>query len=636
MPPTVDSPRDPELRALEDACRGRFAIEHELGRGGMGIVVLARDLGLDRPVAIKLLPTMLARQPHLRERFLREARTAAGLAHPNIVPIHAVEDHGDVVFFVMGYVEGETLGRRVSRAGPVPASEATRLLRDVAWALAYAHGRGVVHRDIKPDNILIDRGSGRALVTDFGIARVADAPSSLTLDGHVMGTAQYMSPEQAAGESIDGRSDLYALGAVGFAALTGRPPFEAPTVAALLARQMLQDAPPVASLRAGLPARLAEVVDRCLAKRPDDRFPSAEALATALDETGSAPPAIAPQVRNFVRMAEQSTMILFTMLPLLLAIPQPRGPGVSGAVAFVAAGLAVAADLLRRARHLLLEGFSAGDVVRAFLLEQDARADEVAAIYRGENVARLRRLRRAAGAVAGIAIALWLAGIIYFQKLMPGTESSALRWATYALLFVALVAFVVAVNSSERSERRSGAIAGRIWKSRFTLHFFQLAGVGLRRPAAEARSVAAFEEPALPEGAVVRHPALPDLLRDASALAHQLADRAAEIERVLVESGGMRAESVAGGPTTRAELVSRRVSLVAELRDSLEDARSRRADVVAASENVRIQLARVRAGLADPSEVDPDVSQLRALLTAVDARDVERVGAPRLQAATPV
>ena len=211
MPPTADSPLDPELRALEDARRGRFAIEHELGRGGMGIVVLARDLGLDRPVAIKLLPTALARQPHLRERFLREARTAAGLAHPNIVPVHAVEDHGDVVFFVMGYVEGETLGRRVSRAGPLPASEATRVLRDLAWALAYAHGRGVVHRDIKPDNILLDRGSGRALVSDFGIARVADAPSSLTIDGHVMGTAQYMSPEQAAGESVDGRTDLYAL-----------------------------------------------------------------------------------------------------------------------------------------------------------------------------------------------------------------------------------------------------------------------------------------------------------------------------------------------------------------------------------------------------------------------------------------
>ena len=636
MPPTTDPPLDPELRALEDACRGRFAIEHELGRGGMGIVVLARDLSLDRQVAIKLLPTMLARQPHLRARFLREARTAAGLAHPNIVPIHAVEDHGDVVFFVMGYVEGETLGRRVARAGPLPASEATRVLRDVAWALAYAHGRGVVHRDVKPDNILIDRGSGRALVTDFGIARVADAPSSLTLDGHVMGTAQYMSPEQAAGEPIDGRSDLYALGAVGFAALTGRPPFEAPTVAALLARQMLQDAPPVASLRAGLPARLAEVVDRCLAKRPDDRFPSAEALATALDETGSAPPAIAPQVRNFVRMAEQSTMILFTMLPLMLAIPQPRGRGVTGAAAFLAAALAVVADLLRRARHLLVEGFVAGDVVRAFLLEQDARADEVAALYRGDHVARLQRLRRVAGGIAGGAMALWLLAVVYFDRLMPGTERSVIRWVAYGLLLVALVAFVVAINTSEHAERRSGALAGRIWKSRFTLHFFQFAGIGLHRPGGPATSPITPDEPTLPEAAVERHPTLPALLRDAAALAQRLADRAAEIERVLVESGGMRAEPAAGGPTTRAELVSRRVSLVAELRGSLEEARSRRADLVAASENVRIQLARVRAGLADPPDVDPDVAELRTLL-AGPGSDAARPGAAaRLEAATPV
>src|SRR5438270_458375 len=153
MPLATDS----ELVALQEACSGRFAIERELGRGGMGVVVLARDLLLGRPVAIKVLPLALARQAPLRDRFLREARTAAGLSHPNIVPIHSVEEHDDVVFFVMGFVEGETLAQRVARQGPLGPVDATRLVQEVAWALAYAHGRGIVHRDIKPDNILIER-----------------------------------------------------------------------------------------------------------------------------------------------------------------------------------------------------------------------------------------------------------------------------------------------------------------------------------------------------------------------------------------------------------------------------------------------------------------------------------------------
>ena len=151
----------------------------------------------------------------MRDRFLREAHTAAGLAHPHIVPIHLVEAHDDIVFFVMGYVDGETLTSRVQRAGALPPLEVGRILQEVAWALGYAHGRGVVHRDIKPDNILIEHATARAYVTDFGIARREDA-APLTREGAILGTAQFMSPEQAAGQPIDGRSDIYALGVVAF------------------------------------------------------------------------------------------------------------------------------------------------------------------------------------------------------------------------------------------------------------------------------------------------------------------------------------------------------------------------------------------------------------------------------------
>src|ERR1041384_2253705 len=162
--------RDTIFLGFQTALAGRYSIERELGRGGMGIVYLAREVRLDRLVALKLLPPALARLPGPRERFLREARLAAKLSHPNIIPIYAVDEVAEYVFFAMAYVEGETLTERVRNRGPLPPGDATRLLREIAWALAYAHAQGVIHRDVKPDNIMLEAGSGRALVADFGIA----------------------------------------------------------------------------------------------------------------------------------------------------------------------------------------------------------------------------------------------------------------------------------------------------------------------------------------------------------------------------------------------------------------------------------------------------------------------------------
>ena len=272
----------PPPDGLRAALAGRYAIERELGRGGMGIVYLARDLTLDRLVALKALPVHLAGDPETRERFLREARTAAQLSHPNIVPVHHADAVGDHAFFAMAYVDGETLAERVSARGPLPAAEGVRYLREVAWALAYAHARGVVHRDVKPENIMIDRASGRALVTDFGIARDSAVADGLTASGHVLGTVHYMSPEQVAGDALDGRSDLYSLGVVGFYALSGTLPFPETVASAVLVAHATRPAPPLTSIASDVPRQVAAVIDRCLAKDPASRLQNGEALADAL------------------------------------------------------------------------------------------------------------------------------------------------------------------------------------------------------------------------------------------------------------------------------------------------------------------------------------------------------------------
>ncbi len=291
---------DRDRDRLVEAVDGQFRVEAELGRGGMGVVYRALDLKLDRTVAIKVLPDRLGQDAVIRERFLREARTAAKLTHPNIVPVFRADDADGLAYFVMGYVDGETLAERVRRAGPLPPAAAVPLLVDAARALAYAHARGVIHRDVKPENILVERATGRAVVTDFGIARAVrtgDPATPLTSAEHVMGTAQYMSPEQAAAEPLDGRTDVYALGVVGYFLLSGRVPFDGPTTA-VLAAQVTRAPTPLAAVAVGVPGALAATIDRCLAKSPDDRPQTGDALADALLDAMAGSTALAMPARG--------------------------------------------------------------------------------------------------------------------------------------------------------------------------------------------------------------------------------------------------------------------------------------------------------------------------------------------------
>lgn len=280
--PTLPGARfdDAELAELATALGREYTIERELGRGGMGVVLLARDLRLDRPVAIKVLPRQRAADATHRQRFLREAKTAAKLSHPNIVPTLHADEAGAYAYFTMPYIDGETLAERVQSRGRPAPREVVQLLRQVAWALAYAHAHGVVHRDVKPENILIERATGRVLVNDFGIAFEAQA-SRLTGDDHMVGTAAFMSPEQILGRELDGRSDLYSLGVVGYWLLAGQHPFEGATPTVLV-KHATEPAPPLRTLAPEVTAGLAAAIDRCLAKEPGARWPSGEALAEAL------------------------------------------------------------------------------------------------------------------------------------------------------------------------------------------------------------------------------------------------------------------------------------------------------------------------------------------------------------------
>lgn len=261
----------------------RYRIEGEIGRGGMAVVYAATDVRLRRAVAIKVLPPELAFRADVKERFLREAQMAAGLAHPHIVPIHSVEEHEGLVFMVMGRVHGESLATRLHREPQLPYATVRRILRETADALAHAHVKGVVHRDIKPDNILLEDGTGRVLVTDFGIARAAEGDSRLTVTGVAVGTPTYMSPEQARGDAdVDGRADIYSLGVVGYQMLAGEPPFSAPNTPALLLKHVVDVPPPLAARRHDAPRALVSAVERALAKDKHVRWSDAASLRAAL------------------------------------------------------------------------------------------------------------------------------------------------------------------------------------------------------------------------------------------------------------------------------------------------------------------------------------------------------------------
>ena len=262
---------------------GRYEVERLIGAGGMGVVFKGFDTELNRPVAVKVLAPYLAGSGAARKRFAREARAAAAVVHEHVVAIHNVETDGESPFLVMPFVAGESLQQRIDREGSLELCEILRIAMQTASGLAAAHAQGLVHRDVKPSNILLEQGVERALLTDFGLARASD-DASLTHTGYHPGTPQYMSPEQARGESVDARSDLFSLGSVIYAMCTGRSPFRAETSYGILRRITDNEPRSIREVNPAIPAWLEAIVTRLHAKSPGDRFTSAEEVHELLEQ----------------------------------------------------------------------------------------------------------------------------------------------------------------------------------------------------------------------------------------------------------------------------------------------------------------------------------------------------------------
>ena len=629
-----------EFLDFQTALAGEYSLQRELGRGGMGIVYLAREVQLDRDVAIKVLPANLARTAESRERFVREARTAAGLSHPNIVPIHRVGEAGGFVFFVMSYVEGETLGERLRTRGPLPPADAMRVLREVAWALAYAHGRGIVHRDVKPDNILLEAGTGRALVTDFGIAHVHAHDRPVTDPGKIMGTAHFMSPEQAANEPVDGRSDIYALGVVGYLAVSGRLPFDAPNVPALLVRQATEAPPSVMRAAPGLPSALGAAIDQCLARDPANRFTDGEALAAALAPTPESRPSLPPTLRAWLGarnpllvpyMGWGGAIGTLTLVNFVVWVTGNRPAGFSDIVFL--AGIAslpllpIVGFHLNQARRQFWAGHSLSDLRSALDVARRERAETEALAREGEEGLFHRVLR-----IGTVAAATWLA--VTLGLLLQGTiheNRTGLVWifgpvlSTMLLGAVSNALDVQFIPAGIRAWWQTG-IRDRLWNSRAGEWLARRLGAP-DRSRAVGGGVFRATEAALGVAASELFAALPNAYRE------QLAELPATVAALEAQAAAARAEidviaALAPSGSVDADVLETRRGV----------ASSHLAQSVAALEGIRLDLLRLHAGAGDLAPLTTLIDAARLISEDVNRladarREVDGAAPPRLAGA---
>jgi tRNA A-37 threonylcarbamoyl transferase component Bud32 len=337
-----------ELDRLALALGRQFRVVRMIGRGGFAEVYEVVDTDLQRRLAVKVLRSDLPWSAASITRFKHEARAIARLNHPNTVPIHFVGESEGLAYYAMPYLEGRTVAELLRAEGPLPPDHALRIVEPILDALQHAHDHGLVHRDVKPDNILLESGTGRPLLVDFGIVKYLDGPAHLTEAGFIVGTPLYMSPEQALGsKSVDARTDVYGMGAVLFQLLTGAPPFEGTDSQEIVGRHLREPVPSASLSREDVPPWISAIVFRCLAKHPDDRFPTARAVSDAIRLGRVASTAAVDPVALLPRADETPT----ETMPAAKRGPTPR-PWMVGAAAAVLVGalLVVSGDRGRGGR----------------------------------------------------------------------------------------------------------------------------------------------------------------------------------------------------------------------------------------------------------------------------------------------
>lgn len=618
------APTDPTFIALQTAVAGRFSLESELGRGGMGIVYLARDVILERPVAIKLLTPALAAREDMRRRFLREARLAAQCFHPNIVPIHEVAESGDLAWFVMAYVPGESLADRMRRVGPLTAEEIRRIGREIGWALAYAHERGVVHRDVKPENILLEQGSDRALIADFGIAVTESGPHH---SGELAGTARYMAPEQALGAAIDGRADLYALGVTLYVAATGKYPYEGATSVAILSQQTANPAVPVRSHAPRLPASVADAIDQCLALRADERFDSAARFVQALERTrdGGEVPAAARAARvaasSALTLADWTFAIAYASVFLVLG-EEARSFGraimigiAQGVLTFAGIATAVrATEAVLSARAALKRGVAPTDVA-------DALAPD--------PTVPLKRIGALKAIVMLVGASTLAVGQAYVDPLaLPEPVEfvgNMLTWLVPPVL----------VQRAIAGMRRESGVSGWLYSFvRKPLAQLVVRWLGGRSTTHATRAVpaSAATEVLLGDAAKAIFARLPNEAQQAlAALPAATAALAQEAAALRVRADELSVEH------RRLRLAPYAANELVRLNDERDRVQARLGTAIAGLENIRLDLLRLEAHRTLPDSLTEQLDAVRELQHQVDAAaEIQRVLHPPATELTPV
>jgi serine/threonine-protein kinase len=588
---------DPVFLSFQAALAGKYSIDRELGRGGMGIVYLAHEVHLDRLVAIKLLPPERASDPALRDRFLREARLAAKLSHPNIIPIHSVAESGEFVYYVMAFVDGETLAERVRTRGPLAGAEGARVLREVAWALSHAHSQGLVHRDVKPDNILLEGGSGRALVADFGIAAATADPGT---PGMTAGTPEFMSPEQASGGPVDQRTDLYSLGATAFFAFSGRLPFEGRTATEILAKHATATAPALVSSGVSVPRRIAALVDRCLQKDPARRPANADAVAEqfglALEQRRELPVALRAFVKRNSRMDGGGTLI-GTMALATASVTLARVYGGDAGWLTLATGatLGPLSFMVNAARRLLRQGFSYADVAPAYQREREQIGEELAVEYR-QGAPLVEKVLKV-GAIGGVSsFGVGVASMIGMSMMKIGfaTGRPLLNIIGPLIAFGGGIGFLSSLGYLALLQRRTDVDTGfwaRVWRGPLGRLAFSIAKrSGGGKPAVTAMTHRATEL-SLGLAAEQLYETLPKetqkALGDLPAIVRKLQDDAQSLRRRFESLQ----EALAGSNTANSPEFD-------DLRTMRDEVQARLGESVGTLETLRLGLLRLHAGSA--------------------------------------